>query len=135
MRTADTLENDMADAASDFGRRRQLDVVFDARRLLVRARGIWIFLFAHLHGYFIAVSRTVVDHDGCGGVEVRWIAAVVPDLPLVLGRVVEDVDSLEDMSEVREGADHEETDIGENYENIKAKVVSCTTNRTQGGQK
>ena len=63
VRELDTLGNNAADEAADFGRRRVSDAVIDARRNLSGVCGRWYPFVLELHCFFIAVSRVVVDHD------------------------------------------------------------------------
>ena len=59
VREIDRLGNDGADEAADFGR--------DARRNLSGVCGRWYPVILDLHRFFVAISRTVVNHDGLGG--------------------------------------------------------------------
>ena len=45
----DQQENAEADTAADLGRRHQSDVLFDARRRLLRARSLWYPIMLELH--------------------------------------------------------------------------------------
>ena len=67
VRREDKLGNDAADEAADFGRRRVCPTVIDARRNLSGVCGRWYPVVLDLHRFFIAISRTVVNHDGLGG--------------------------------------------------------------------
>ena len=67
VRREDKLGNDAADEAADFGRRRVCPAVIDARRNLSGVCGRWYPVVLDLHRFFIAISRTVVNHDGLGG--------------------------------------------------------------------
>ena len=67
VRREDRLGNDAADEAADFGRRRVSPAVIDARRNLSRVCGLWYPFILDLHRFFIAISRTVVSHNGLGG--------------------------------------------------------------------
>ena len=67
VRREDKLGNDAADEAADFGRRRVSPAVIDARRNLSGVCGRWYPVILDLHRFFIAISRTVVNHDGHGG--------------------------------------------------------------------
>ena len=49
------------------GRRRVSPAVIDARRNLSGVCGRWYPVILDLHRFFIAISRTVVNHDGHGG--------------------------------------------------------------------
>ena len=63
----DKLGNDAADEAADFGRRRVSPAVIDTRRNLPGVCGRWYPIILHLHRFFIAIGRTVVNHDGHSG--------------------------------------------------------------------
>ena len=67
VRRDDRLGNDAADEAADFGRRRVSLAVIDARRNLSGVCGHWYPFILDLHRFFIAISRSVVNHDGLGG--------------------------------------------------------------------
>ena len=67
VRREDRLGNDAADEAADFGRRRVSPAVIDARRNLSGVCGLWYPFILDLHRFFIAISLTVVNHDGLGG--------------------------------------------------------------------
>ena len=67
VRREDRLGNDAADEAADFGRRRVSPAVIDARRNLSGGCGRWYPVLLDLHRFFIAISRTVVNHDGREG--------------------------------------------------------------------
>ena len=67
VREVDKKGNDMADRAADFGRRRVGAGILDARRNLSNACGTWYPVIRELHRFFIAISRAVVNEDGCGG--------------------------------------------------------------------
>ena len=67
VRDDDRLGNDAADEAADFGRRRVGNLVIDARRNLSGVCGRWYPVILDLHRFFIAISRTVVNHDGRDG--------------------------------------------------------------------
>ena len=56
-----------ADIAADLGRRHQTEVLIDARRRLLQARGYWYPVVADLHRFMIAIARVSVNHDGKGG--------------------------------------------------------------------
>ena len=64
VRELDTLGNNTADEAADFGRRRVGPAVVDARRNLSGVCGRWCPAIIDLHRLFIAISRAVVNHDG-----------------------------------------------------------------------
>ena len=81
VRELDKLGNDAADEAADFGRRRIGHAVIDARRNLSGVCGRWCLILLDLHRFFIAISRTVVDHDGNDGTApdpVVWSAGALP---------------------------------------------------------
>ena len=61
------LGNDAADEAADFGRRRVSPAVIDARRNLSGVRGLWYPVILDFQRFFVAISRTVVNHDGQSG--------------------------------------------------------------------
>ena len=67
------LNGHVRDASADFGRHGQVDAVGGPRRLLVLALRTWTPLVAHFHRYFIAVSRSVVKHQGRGGTAVDLV--------------------------------------------------------------
>ena len=67
VRREDKLGNDAADEAADFGRRRVSLAVIDARRNLSGVCGRWYPVILDLHRFFLAISRTVVNHDGRSG--------------------------------------------------------------------
>ena len=66
VRELERLGNDAADEAADFGRRRVGNAVIDARRDLSGVCGRWYPVLVDLHRFIIAISRAVVNHDGCG---------------------------------------------------------------------
>ena len=88
VRREDKLGNDAANEAADLGRRRVSPAVIDARRNLSGVCSRWYPVILDLHRFFIAISRTVVNHDGHVG----------RDHP-VLGRDVAATDSLDELSE------------------------------------
>ena len=49
------------------GRRRQSEVLIDARRRLLKARCYWYPIMLDLHRFMVAVARVTVNHDGRGG--------------------------------------------------------------------
>ena len=53
--------------AADLGRRRQSEVLINARRRLLQARSHWYPIMLDLHRFVIAVARVSVNHDGKGG--------------------------------------------------------------------
>ena len=67
VRWVDQQGNAEADAAADLGRRRQSEVLIDARRRLLEARSYWYPILSDLHRFMIAVARVSVNHDGKGG--------------------------------------------------------------------
>ena len=67
VRGEDKLGNGAADEAADFGRRRVSPAVIDARRNLFGVCGRWYPVILDLHRFFVAISRTVVNHDGHSG--------------------------------------------------------------------
>ena len=72
VRGLDSLGNDGADEAADFGRRRVPWWVIHAYRNF--------FVFA-LHRFFIAISRTVVNHDGGVGTSIDPLVWSVGSAP------------------------------------------------------
>ena len=64
VREVDRFGNNAADEAADHGRRRVSPAVIDARRNLSGVCGRWYPVLLDLHRFFIAISRTVVNHDG-----------------------------------------------------------------------
>ena len=73
------LGNNAADEAADLGRRRVGPAVIDARRNLSGVCGRWCPVLLDLHRFFIAISRTVVNHDGIDGLLplIRWSGLLV----------------------------------------------------------
>ena len=67
VRLIDQQGNVEADIAADLGRRHQTEVLIDARRRLLQARGYWYPVVADLHRFMIAIARVSVNHDGKGG--------------------------------------------------------------------
>ena len=67
VRDLDRLGNRAADEAADFGRRRVPVRVIDARRNLVGVCNRWYPVVCHLHRFFVAIARAVVNHDDGGG--------------------------------------------------------------------
>ena len=67
VRLIDQQSNVEADIAADLGRRHQSEVLIDARRKLLKARGYWYPVVADLHRFMIAIARVSVNHDGKGG--------------------------------------------------------------------
>ena len=67
VRLIDQQGNVEADIAADLGRRHQTEILIDARRRLLQARGYWYPVVADLHRFMIAIARVSVNHDGKGG--------------------------------------------------------------------
>ena len=67
VRLIDQQCNVEADIAADLGRRHQTEILIDARRRLLQARGYWYPVVADLHRFMIAIARVSVNHDGKGG--------------------------------------------------------------------
>ena len=63
VRLIDQQSNVEADIAADLGRRHQTEVLIDARRRLLQARGYWYPVVADLHRFMIAIARVSVNHD------------------------------------------------------------------------
>ena len=81
VRESDRFGNGAADDAADFGRRRVSDAVIDARRNLSGVCGRWNPVIIELHRFFIAICRTVVNHDGRSGTApdpLVWSAGALP---------------------------------------------------------
>ena len=81
VRREDKLGDDAADDAADFGRRRVSLAVIDARSNLSGVCGRWYPVLLDLHRFFIAISRTGVNHDGREGTApdpLVWSARVRP---------------------------------------------------------
>ena len=81
VREVDKLGNDAADEAADCGRGRIGNAVIDARRNLSGVFCRWYPVVLDLHRFFIAISRTVVNHDGLGGTApdpLVWSAGALP---------------------------------------------------------
>ena len=81
VRELDRLGNNAADGAADFGRGRVGPAVIDARRNLSGVCGRWYPVLLDLHRFFIAISRTVVNHNGFGGTAPEpmvWSAVSLP---------------------------------------------------------
>ena len=77
----DRLGNKAADEAADFGRRRVPVHVIDARRNLVGVCNRWYPVVCHLHRFFVAIARAVVNHDDGGGTAPNplvWSAGSLP---------------------------------------------------------
>ena len=81
VREVDRLDNDAADEAADFGRRRVGFAIIHARRNLSGVCGRWYPVILDLHRFFIATSRAVVNHDGRDGTApdpLVWSAGALP---------------------------------------------------------
>ena len=81
VREVDRLDNDAADDAADFGRRRDGNAVIDARRNLSGVCGRWYPVTLDLHRFFIAIARAVVNYDGRDGTApdpLVWSAGAYP---------------------------------------------------------
>ena len=86
VRDLDRLGNNAADDAADFGRRRVPVHVIDARRNFVSVCSRWYPVVRHLHRFFVAIARAVVNHDdGCGTAPdpLVWSAGSLPKRPRV----------------------------------------------------
>ena len=86
VRDLDRLGNSAADEAADFGRRRVPVRVIDARRNLVGVCNRWYPVVRHLHRFFIAIARVVVNiDDGCGTAPdpLVWSAGSLPKRPRI----------------------------------------------------
>ena len=82
VREVDRLGNNAADEAADYGRRRVGNIAIDARRNLSGVCGRWYPVILDLHRFFIAISRTVVNHDGREGTApdpLVWSAGARPE--------------------------------------------------------
>ena len=80
-RERDRLGNNAAGEAADFGRRRVGQDVIDARRNFSGVCGRWYPVILELRGFFIAISRAVVMHDGGEGTApdpLVWSAGAPP---------------------------------------------------------
>ena len=81
VRESDRFGNSAAFDAADFGRRRVGNAVIDARRNLSGVCGRWYPVLVDLLRFFIAISRTVVNHDGGSGTApdpLVWSAGALP---------------------------------------------------------
>ena len=81
VRDVDRLGNNAADEAADFGRRRVPVRVVDARRNLVGVCSRWYPVVSHLHRFFVAIARAVVNHDDGSGTAPNplvWSAGSLP---------------------------------------------------------
>ena len=81
VREVDRSGNDAADEAADFGRRRVGNAVIDARRNLSGVCGRWYPVILDVHRFFIAIFRTVVNHDGWDGTALDPLVWSVGALP------------------------------------------------------
>ena len=64
VREVDRIGSNEADAAADIGWRRVHGPFPDARRLANAACARWYPVVKELQHFFVAIARTVVDHDG-----------------------------------------------------------------------
>ena len=90
VRNLDLLGNNAADEAADFGRRRVPVHVIDARRNLVGVCNRWYPVVRHLHRFFIAIARAVVNLDDGRGTApdpLVWSAGSLPKRPRVVHAV------------------------------------------------
>ena len=90
VRDLDRLGNNAADKAADFGRRRFPVRVIDARRDLVGVCSRWYPVVSHLHRFFVAIARAVVNHDDGGGTAPNplvWSAGSLPKRRRVIDAV------------------------------------------------
>ena len=90
VRDLDRMGNKAADEAADFGRRRVPVHVVDARRNLVGVCSRWYPVVCHLHRFFVATARAVVNHDDGGGTAPNplvWSAGSLPKMRRVLHAV------------------------------------------------
>ena len=81
VREVDTIGNDAADEAADFGRLRVGHIVIDARCNLSGGCGRWYPVILDLHRFFIPISQAVVNHDGRDGTAPNplvWSAGAPP---------------------------------------------------------
>ena len=86
VRDLDLLGNSAADEAADFGRRRVPVHVIDARRNLVGVCNRWYPVVRHLHRFFIAIARVVVNLDDGRGTApdpLVWCAGSLPKRPKI----------------------------------------------------
>ena len=67
VRLVDQQGNVEADISADLGRRRQSEILIDARRRLLQARSYWYPIMTVLHHFMIVIARVSVNHDGKGG--------------------------------------------------------------------
>ena len=81
VREVDRFGNNEADAAANLGRRRVRDSITDARRLFISACAHWYPVVKELPHFFVAIARTVVNHDDSGSTTLHptvWSTAVNP---------------------------------------------------------
>ena len=81
VREVDRIGNNEADAAADMGRRRVHDSITDARRSFNAACAHWYPIVKELQHFFVAIARTVVNHDDSGGTTLHptvWSIAANP---------------------------------------------------------
>ena len=81
VREVDRKGNNEADAAADMGRRRVHDSITDARRLSNAACARWNPIVKELQHFFVAIARTVVNHDESGCTSLHptvWSSAANP---------------------------------------------------------
>ena len=86
VRDLDRLGNNAADEAADFGRRRVPFHVIDVRRNLVGGCNRWYPVVRHLHRFFIAIARVVVNLDDGRGTApdpLVWCAGSLPKRPRI----------------------------------------------------
>ena len=97
VRLTDQQGNAEADAAADVGRRHQSEILIDARRRLLKARGYWYPIMTDLHRFMIAIARVSVNHDGKGGTApdpLVWDQGSKPKVRKLAIRVTVDLASL-----------------------------------------
>ena len=90
VREVDRIGNNEADAAADMGRRRVHGSITDARRLVNAACARWYPVVKELQHFFVAIARTVVNHDGSGSTSLHptvWSGAANPKRRRVDGAV------------------------------------------------
>ena len=66
VREVDRIGNIDSGAAADMGRRRVHWSIHDARRLVNGACARWYPIVKEFQHFFVAIARTVVNHDGSG---------------------------------------------------------------------
>ena len=97
VRLLDQQGNVEADTAADLGRRHQTEVLIDARRRLLQARGYWYPIMVDLHRFMVAIARVSVNHDGRGGTApdpLVWDQGSKPKVRKLAIRVTVDLASL-----------------------------------------